>query len=106
MADKYVTENKSGLWTNDRKTDDWMDDFGGKIYVAKSGWHWIGAKEQEGDNKPALQVELRPMTDDQTEKYCSDYSVLTKAQAKEKWSKQEEEPAPTKKTESDDDLPF
>ena len=35
MADKYVTENRSGLWINDRKTDDWMDDFNGKIYVAK-----------------------------------------------------------------------
>ena len=105
MAEKtYITENKAGLWNNDRKTDDWMDDFNGKIYIAKAGWHWVGAKEQEGDNKPALQVELRPMTDDQTEKYCSDYSVLTKAQAKEKWSK--EEPAATKKTEPEDDLPF
>ena len=105
MADKYVTENKSGLWINDRKTDDWMDDFNGKIYVAKAGWHWIGAKEQDDDNKPALKVELRPMTSDEIDKYCSDYTVLTKEQAKEKWSKKE--PAATKKTESDDDdLPF
>ena len=56
MADKYVTENRSGLWINDRKTDDWMDDFSCKIYVPKAGWHWIGAKELDEDNKPALKV--------------------------------------------------
>ena len=102
---KYVTENKSGLWTNDRKTDDWMDDFNGKIYVAEAGWHWIGAKKQEGDNRPALQVEVRPMDDNQVKQYCSDSIVLTKEQAKEKWSTKEE-PAKKKTASEDEDLPF
>ncbi len=30
MADKYVVENKAGLWMSDRKTADWMDDWSGK----------------------------------------------------------------------------
>jgi hypothetical protein len=101
---KYVTENKAGLWTNDRKTDDWMDDFNGKIYVAKAGWHWVGAKELEGDNRPALQVVVRPMDEVHVQKYSSECTVLTKEQAKEKWSKFKEEP--NKTASEDDDLPF
>ena len=105
MAEKtYITENKAGLWNNDRKTDDWMDDFNGKIYIAKAGWHWVGAKEQEGDNRPALQVAVRPMDEVHVQKYSSECIVLTKEQAKEKWSKKE--PDKKNKESEDDDLPF
>ena len=103
MSEKYVTENESGLWNNDSKTEDWMDDFKSKIYISEPGWHWIGARENEGDNRPALQVTVRHMDDKQINQYCSEYTVLTKEQAKEKWSKKEPD---KKKTESEDDLPF
>jgi|TARA_R100000049_G_C1940634_1_gene84742 hypothetical protein len=103
MSEKYVTENESGLWNNDSKTEDWMDDFKSKIYISEPGWHWIGARENEGDNRPALQVTVRRMDDKQINQYCSEYTVLTKEQAKEKWSKKEPD---KKKTESEDDLPF
>ena len=36
MADKFVTENRTGLWNNDRKTEEWMDDYRSKIYMRKS----------------------------------------------------------------------
>ena len=45
MADKSVVENQTGVWTNDNKREEWMDDFKGKIYVEKPGWHWVGIKE-------------------------------------------------------------
>ena len=85
--DKVAVENKGGGWPNDRKTADWQDDYKGKIYIAKPGWHWLGIKEQTGENRPAFQLELRLMDDEAIKQYCSEISVLTKEQAKEKWSK-------------------
>ena len=86
MADKYVVENKAGLWASDRKTADWMDDWNGKMYVAKAGWHWVGGKHNTRDNGPAVDIEVRPMDSDQMNKYTADYDILTKEQAKERWS--------------------
>ena len=86
MADKYVVENKAGLWASDRKTADWMDDWSGKMYVAKAGWHWVGGKHNTRDNGPAVDIEVRPMDSDQMNKYASDYDILTKDQAKERWT--------------------
>ena len=84
--DKFAVENKGGGWPNDRKTADWQDDFKGKIYVKGLGWCWFGLKEQTGENRPAFQLELRLMDDEAIKQYCSEISVLTKEQAKEKWS--------------------
>ena len=86
MADKYVVENKAGLWASDRKTADWMDDWSGKMYVAKAGWHWVGGKHNTRDNGPAVDIEVRPMDSDQMNKYAADYDILTKDQAKERWT--------------------
>ena len=86
MADKYVVENKAGLWTSDRKTADWMDDWSGKVYIAKSGWHWVGGKNNTRENGPAVDIEVRPMDADQVTKYTADFDILTKEEAKQRWS--------------------
>jgi hypothetical protein len=85
--DKVAIENRGGAWINDRKTADWQDDYKGKMYIAKPGWHWLGVKEQTGENRPAFQVDLRPLDDAAVKQYCSEISVLTKEQAKDKWGK-------------------
>jgi hypothetical protein len=87
MADKYVVENKAGLWTSERKTADWMDDWSGKVYISKSGWHWMGGKNNTREAGPAVDIEVRPMDADQISKYTADYDILTKEEAKERWSK-------------------
>ena len=75
--DKVTVENRGGAWINDRKTADWQDDYKGKMYVAKPGWHWLGIKEQTGENRPAFQVDLRPLDDDAIKQYCSDISKFS-----------------------------
>jgi hypothetical protein len=107
--DKVTVENRGGVWINDRKTADWQDDYKGKMYIAKPGWHWIGVKEQTGENRPAFQVDLRPLDDDAIKQYCSEISILTKEQAKEKWSKGPTTPQGNggyKPAVSVDDIPF
>lgn len=107
MADKFVTENRTGVWPNDRKVEEWQDDYRSKIYVAKAGWHWIGIREGAGEGKPAMNVELRHMDNAQVQQYCSEYTVLTKEQAKEKYSKSETPGASRQRTdELDDTIPF
>ena len=108
MADKFVTENRTGLWNNDRKTEEWMDDYRSKIYITSPGWHWIGAREGAGEGKPALTVDLRAMDNAQVQQYCSDYTVLTKEQAREKYSKSETPGASRSRAdkEIDSDKPF
>ena len=86
MADKYVVENKAGLWMSDRKTADWMDDWSGMVYIAKAGWHWVGGKENTRENGPAVDIELRPMDSDQVSKYTADFDILTKEEAKQRWT--------------------
>jgi len=114
MADKYVVENKAGLWASDRKTADWMDDWSGKMYVAKPGWHWVGGKHNTRENGPAVDIEVRPMDRDQISKYSADIDILTKEEAKQRWqgggsngSSQDNskwmKPAPPK---SDNDIPW
>ena len=114
MADKYVVENKAGLWASDRKTADWMDDWSGKIYIAKEGWHWMGGKHNTRDNGPAVDIEVRPMDRDQISKYSADIDILTKEEAKQRWqgggsngSSQDNskwmKPAPPK---NDNDIPW
>lgn len=108
MADKSVVENQTGVWTNDNKREEWMDDFKGKIYVEKPGWHWIGVKENAKNgnaNAPDLKINLRALDRESVEKYCSDIQVLTKEQAKEMWSKPGSERTRTDK-EIDSDIPF
>ena len=83
MADKYVVENKAGLWKSDRKTADWMDDWSGKVYISKAGWHWMGGKENTRENGPAVDIEVRVMDADQVSKYTADYDILSKEDAKE-----------------------
>jgi hypothetical protein len=85
--DKVAVENNGGAWLNDRKTIEWHADFKGKVYVKEPGWHWFDLKEQVGDNKPAFQLTLRHLDDEAVKQYCSEISVLTKEQAKEKWGK-------------------
>jgi hypothetical protein len=108
MADKFVTENRTGLWNNDRKMEEWQDDFRSKIYIKEPGWHWIGAREGAGEGKPALTVEVRKMDNAQVNQYCGEYTVLTKEQAKEKYSKSETPGASRQRTdkELDDTIPF
>jgi hypothetical protein len=114
MADKYVVENKAGLWASDRKTADWMDDWSGKIYIAKEGWHWMGGKQNTRENGPAVDIEVRPMDRDQISKYSADIDILTKEEAKQRWqgggsngSSQDNskwmKPAPPK---NDNDIPW
>ena len=86
MADKYVVENKAGLWLSDRKTADWMDDWNGKIYISKEGWYWMGGKQNTRENGPAVDIEIRPMDSDQVSKYTADIDILTKEEAKQRWS--------------------
>ena len=86
MADKYVVENKAGLWKSDRKTAEWMDDWNGKVYIAKAGWHWMGGKENTRENGPAVDIEVRPMDADQVTKYTADFDILTKEEAKQRWA--------------------
>ena len=108
VADKSVVENQTGVWTNDNKREEWMDDFKGKIYVEKPGWHWIGVKENAKNgnaNAPDLKINLRALDRDSVDKYCSDIQVLTKEQAKEMWSKPGSERVRNDK-EIDSDIPF
>ena len=108
MADKYYVENKCGVWKNDRKTEEWMDDYKDKIYVAKPGWHWIGLKENAkngNENAPDLKIGLRSIDRDGVDKYCSEIQVLTAEQAKEMWSKPGSERVRNDK-EIDNDIPF
>ena len=78
MSEKFTTQNKAGLWNNDNKQEPWQDDYKSKIYISEPGWHWIGAVEKGGEGKPAMQVEVRKMTQEMTQKYCHDIKVLTK----------------------------
>jgi len=108
VADKSVVENQTGVWTNDNKREEWMDDFKGKIYVEKPGWHWVGVKENAKNgnaNAPDLKINLRALDRDSVDKYCSDIQVLTKEQAKEMWSKPGSERVRNDK-EIDNDIPF
>lgn len=108
VADKYYVENKCGVWKNDRKTEEWMDDYKDKVYIAKPGWHWVGVKENAkngNDNAPDLKVGLRPIDRDSVDKYCSEIQVLTPEQAKEMWSKPGSQRIRNDK-EMDSDIPF
>ena len=108
VADKSVVENQTGVWTNDNKREEWMDDFKGKIYVEKPGWHWVGIKENAKNgnaNAPDMKVNLRALDRDSVDKYCADIQVLTKEQAKEMWSKPGSERVRNDK-EIDSDIPF
>ena len=107
-TDKSVVENQTGVWTNDNKREEWMDDFKGKIYVEKPGWHWVGIKENAKNgnaNAPDMKVNLRALDRDSVDKYCADIQVLTKEQAKEMWSKPGSERVRNDK-EIDSDIPF
>ena len=108
VTDKSVVENKTGVWVNDNKREEWMDDFKGKIYVEKPGWHWVGIKENaKGDNDraPDMRVNLRPLDRESVEKYVGEVRILTKEQAKEMWSKPGSERVRNDK-EIDNDIPF
>lgn len=108
MADKSVVENQTGVWVNDNKREEWMDDFKGKIYVEKPGWHWVGIKENaKGDNDraPDMRVNLRPLDRESVEKYVGEVRILTKEQAKEMWSKPGSERVRNDK-DIDNDIPF
>jgi hypothetical protein len=108
VADKSVVENQTGVWVNDNKREEWMDDFKGKIYVEKPGWHWVGIKENaKGDNDraPDMRVNLRPLDRESVEKYVGEVRILTKEQAKEMWSKPGSERVRNDK-EIDNDIPF
>jgi len=109
MSDQTATENKTGLWPNRNKTDDWMDDYQHKVYIKEPGWHWIGAKEvrSQSERSPAMEVKLRKMKGEDVKKYCSDITVLTPEQAKEKYSRSETPGASrTRDVSSLDDCPF
>ena len=108
VTDKSVVENQTGVWVNDNKREEWMDDFKGKIYVEKPGWHWVGIKENaKGDNDraPDMRVNLRPLDRESVEKYVGEVRILTKEQAKEMWSKPGSERVRNDK-EIDNDIPF
>jgi hypothetical protein len=108
MTEKSVVENQTGVWTNDNKREEWMDDFKGKIYVEKPGWHWVGIKEvakNGNDRAPDLKLSLRALDRESVSKYCGDTKVLTKEQAKELWSKPGSERTRSDK-EIDSDIPF
>jgi hypothetical protein len=108
VADKSVVENQTGVWVNDNKREEWMDDFKGKIYVEKPGWHWVGIKENaKGDNDraPDMRVNLRPLDRESVEKYVGEVRILTKEQAKEMWSKPGSERVRNDK-DIDNDIPF
>ena len=108
VTDKSVVENQTGVWVNDNKREEWMDDFKGKIYIEKPGWHWVGIKENaKGDNDraPDMRVNLRPLDRESVEKYVGEVRILTKEQAKEMWSKPGSERVRNDK-EIDNDIPF
>ncbi len=107
MSEKFTTQNKAGLWNNDNKQEPWQDDYRSKIYISEPGWHWIGAVEKGGEGKPAMQVEVRKMTQEMTQKYCHDIKVLTKEQAKEKYGKGDSGASRSRgDSEIDNDIPF
>jgi len=108
VSDKSVVENQTGVWVNENKREEWMDDFKGKIYIQKPGWHWVGIKENDkgqNDRAPDMKVNVRALDADSVSRYCSDIQVLTKEQAKEMWSKPGAERTRTDK-EIDNDIPF
>ncbi len=107
MSEKFTTQNKAGLWGNDNKQEPWQDDYRSKIYISEPGWHWIGAVEKGGEGKPAMQVEVRKMTQEMVQKYCHDIKVLTKEQAKEKYGKGDSGASRSRgDSEIDNDIPF
>ncbi len=107
MSEKFTTQNKAGLWNNDNKQEPWQDDYRSKIYISEPGWHWIGAVEKGGEGKPAMQVEVRKMTQEMVQKYCHDIKVLTKEQAKEKYGKGDSGASRSRgDSEIDNDIPF
>ena len=108
MSEKFVVENEAGHYPNDNKTEDWQDDFRGKVYISETGWYWAGIKKNEGgNNRPPLVAKLRKMTQEMVQKYCHDIKVLTKEQAKEKFSKADSGSSRRRgDSEIDDDIPF
>ena len=84
MEGKYTVEDRAGLFPNDRKSADWMDDWNGKVYITKPGWFWIGGKHNTKENPVAIDVELRPMNSEEENKYTKDIEIYSKEEFKAK----------------------
>jgi hypothetical protein len=108
MSEKFVVENECGYYPNDNKKEDWQDDYRTKVYISEPGWYWAGLKKNEGGgNRPPLVSKLRKMTQEMVQKYCHDIKILTKEQAKEKFSKADSGSSRSRgDSEIDNDIPF
>ena len=62
MAQQYEQKDNDGAaFPVDSKTEDWHDDFSGKIMVDGS-MYWLGVRNMESKaGKPYLKLKVRPM---------------------------------------------
>lgn len=107
MPDRYAVVNKGGAYKNDNKSEGWHADFKGKIPVGNK-WYWLDIRkvDKSSDKQPDVDVSLRPMSDAEERKYCSDISVITADQAKQMRASKEMPGANRSRDTLDDPLPF
>ena len=111
-AQKEIVPLNADLWPNGKKVEDWMADYMGKIIVPpsdKETWYNIYENDKTIPNGTVVRkTKLKKMSDEEVEKYCSNYQVV--AEGQESWRKNTSDsyidPGPRTPAEDGDDIPF
>jgi len=111
MPDRYAVINKGGVYTNNNKTEKWHADHKGKMpvgTVSNYKWYWVDVRNVDKTNskQPDKDLSLRPMSDAEERKYCSDIKVIDAEQAKQMRAAKEMPGANRSRDTLDDPLPF